>query len=94
MRQISRRALLYTEMVVAKALIHNPHKGYFLDFNPIEKRISLKVGGDDPKLLLEAGKLAKEWGYDAITLNVGCPSKRVIAGNFCACLIEVFAVSI
>ncbi len=86
MRQISHRALLYTEMVVAKALHHTNRKAYLLDFTPIEKPISLQIGGDDPKLLLEAGKLAKDWGYDEINLNVGCPSPRVKAGNFGACL--------
>ncbi len=86
MRQISRRALLYTEMVVAKALIHNPNKGYFLDFSPIESPIALQIGGDDPKLLSEAVKLAEEWGYDEVNLNIGCPSPKVKAGNFGASL--------
>ena len=86
MRQISRRALLYTEMVVAQALHHTNRKEYLLNFNPIEKPISLQIGGDDPKILFEAGKLANEWGYDEINLNVGCPSQRVKAGNFGACL--------
>ena len=86
MRQISRRALLYTEMIVAKALIHTPHKGYFLDFNPIENPVALQLGGDDPKLLSEAVKLAEEWGYDEVNLNIGCPSPKVKAGNFGACL--------
>ncbi len=86
MRQISRRALLYTEMVVANALFHSNRKGNLLDFTPIEKPISLQIGGDDPKLLFEAGKFAKDWGYDEINLNVGCPSQRVKSGNFGACL--------
>ncbi len=86
MRQISRRALLYTEMVVAKALHHSNRLPRLLDFDPIEHPIALQIGGDDPKLLAEAAKLAEEWGYDEINLNVGCPSPRVQAGNFGACL--------
>ena len=86
MRQISQRALLYTEMIVANALIRSQNKGYFLDFNEIESPIALQIGGDDPKLLSEAVKLAEAWGYDEVNLNIGCPSKRVKAGNFGACL--------
>ena len=86
MRQISRRALLYTEMVVANALHHSKNRDRLLDFNPIESPIALQVGGDDPKLLSEAAKIAEAWGYDEINLNVGCPSKKVKAGNFGASL--------
>ncbi len=86
MRQISKRALLYTEMIVANALHHSQNKNRLLDFNPIEKPISLQIGGDNPFLLSQAAKLAEEWGYDEINLNVGCPSPRVTAGNFGACL--------
>ena len=86
MRQISRRALLYSEMVVAQALHHSNRREKLLDFDPVEHPIALQVGGDDPKLLAEAAKLAKDWGYDEINLNVGCPSQKVQAGNFGACL--------
>ncbi len=86
MRQISRRALLYTEMVVANALHHTDRKDRLLNFEPIENPIALQIGGDNPKLLAEAAKLAEEWGYDEINLNVGCPSQRVQAGSFGACL--------
>ena len=57
-----------------------------LDFNSIEHPIALQIAGDDPKLLSEAVKLAEEWGYDEINLNIGCPSPRVQSGNFGACL--------
>ena len=60
MRQISRRALLYTEMVVANALHHNSYKGNLLNFNRIEKPIALQIGGDNPKLLAEAAISALE----------------------------------
>ena len=86
MRQISCRALLYTEMVVAQALHHTNRRDRLLDFDPIEHPIALQVGGDDPNLLADAARLALDWGYDEINLNVGCPSQRVQAGNFGACL--------
>ena len=85
MRQISTRVLLYTEMVVAKALQYEKGRK-LLQFNEIEHPISLQVGGDDPKILAEAARLAESLGYDEINLNIGCPSPRVQSGNFGACL--------
>ncbi|MGC6482957.1 MAG: tRNA dihydrouridine(20/20a) synthase DusA [Synechococcus sp.] len=86
MRQISTRALLYSEMVVAQALHHTNRRERLLDFDPVEHPIALQVGGDDPARLAEAARMAADWGYDEINLNVGCPSPRVQAGNFGACL--------
>ena len=86
MRQISKKSLLYTEMIVANALHHKSSKGNLLNFNPIEKPIALQIGGDNPKVLAEAAILGEDWGYDEINLNIGCPSPRVKAGNFGACL--------
>ena len=86
MRQISRRALLYSEMVVAQALHYNKRRDKLLDFDSTEHPIALQVGGDDPGLLGDAARLAHDWGYDEINLNVGCPSQKVQAGNFGACL--------
>ena len=86
MRQISRRALLYSEMVVAQALHHTNRRDKLLDFDPVEHPIALQVGGDDPALLADAARLASDWNYDEINLNVGCPSQKVQAGNFGACL--------
>lgn len=96
MRQITRRSLLYTEMVVAQALHHarlepeaNTPGGRLerlLGFDPVEKPLALQVGGDDPQLLAEAAELAADWGYDEINLNVGCPSEKVQKGRFGACL--------
>ena len=85
MRQISHEALLYTEMVVAQAL-HYGHKQRLLDYDPIEHPLALQVGGDDPLLLAEAARMAEVWGYDELNLNLGCPSERVQAGRFGACL--------
>ena len=86
MRQISQRALLYSEMVVAQALHHSRRRDKLLDFDAAEHPIALQVGGDDPNLLSDAARLAQDWGYDEINLNVGCPSQKVQAGNFGACL--------
>ncbi len=100
MRQISRHALLYSEMVVARALHHICHEGVaggdplqrqrrlerLLGFDPAERPLVLQLGGDDPVLLAEATRLAAEWGYDEVNLNVGCPSEKVQQGRFGACL--------
>lgn len=85
MRQISRRTLLYTEMITSQAIIHGDrHK--LLDFSPEEKPLVLQLGGDDPRQLATCAKIGQDWGYDAINLNIGCPSPRVQSGNFGACL--------
>lgn len=86
MRQISTHALLYSEMVVAQALHHSNRRDKLLDFDPVEHPLALQVGGDNPALLADAARMAEDWGYDEINLNVGCPSPRVKAGNFGACL--------
>ena len=86
MRQISCHALLYSEMVVAQALHHSNHRDRLLDFDVVEHPIVLQVGGDDPTLLADAARLASDWNYDEINLNIGCPSQKVQAGNFGACL--------
>ena len=85
MRQISRRTLLYTEMITTQAIIHGDrHK--LLDFSPEEKPLVLQLGGDNPTQLAECAKIGADWGYDALNLNIGCPSPRVQNGNFGACL--------
>ncbi len=96
MRQITRRSLLYTEMVVARALHHarrvpgaarpGGRLERLIGFDPCERPLSLQVGGDDPVLLADAARLAADWGYDEINLNVGCPSEKVRQGHFGACL--------
>ena len=88
MRQITSQALLYTEMIVAQSLYFSEKKEKFLDFNIEEHPISIQFGGDEPKFLSEAAKLAQEWGYDEINFNVGCPSPRVSSGNFGASLMN------
>ena len=87
-RKISSRALLYTEMIVVQSLIYTEKKGRFLDFNSEEHPLSIQFGGDNPKMLEEAAKMAQDWGYDEINFNVGCPSPRVCSGNFGASLMK------
>lgn len=84
-RQISRHALLYTEMVVADAIIHGPRER-LLSFDAAEHPVALQLGGSDPEKLARAVEIAAPYGYDEINLNVGCPSDRVQSGTFGACL--------
>tara|TARA_B100000945_G_scaffold97980_1_gene76718 strand:- start:410 stop:1405 length:996 start_codon:yes stop_codon:yes gene_type:complete len=88
MRQITSRALLYTEMIVAQSLVFSNKKEKFLDFNKEEHPIAIQFGSDSPQFLKEAAKMAQEWGYDEINFNVGCPSPRVSSGNFGASLMN------
>ena len=87
-RKISSKALLYTEMIVAQSLIYTEKKEQFLNFNSEERPLSIQFGGDNPKMLEEAAKMAQDWGYDEINFNVGCPSPRVCSGNFGASLMK------
>lgn len=85
LRQISRSALLYTEMVTTGALIHGD-RNRFLDFNPAEHPVALQLGGNDPEDLALCAGYAEQWGYDEVNLNIGCPSDRVQNGRLGACL--------
>jgi tRNA-dihydrouridine synthase A len=86
-RQLSSQALLYTEMVVADAIIHGP-RDRLLSFSPAEHPVALQLGGSDAGKLTEAIRIAADYGYDEIGLNVGCPSDRVQSGTFGACLMR------
>lgn len=86
MRLISRRALLYTEMVTSPALVRGRTPERFLGFSDIEHPVALQLGGSDPQELAAAARMAADRGYDEINLNVGCPSDRVQSGRFGACL--------
>ena len=88
MRKISHKALLYTEMIVAQSLLYTDKKEKFLDFNDEEHPIAIQFGGDNPKILKDAARMAEDWGYDEINFNVGCPSPRVCSGNFGASLMK------
>ena len=86
-RQITRHALLYTEMVTAPALVRGGAV-HLLEFSPDEYPVALQLGGSDPRELEEAARLGAEAGYDEINLNVGCPSDRVQSGTFGAVLMR------
>ncbi len=85
MRQITRRSLLYTEMVTSMAIRYGDTEK-LLGFSSGENPLVLQVGGDDPRLLAHCAQVASAFGYSGINLNVGCPSDRVKSGNFGACL--------
>jgi len=84
-RVMTRRALLYTEMVTAEAVLHGKRE-LLLGFSVDEHPIALQLGGSDPAKLAEAAAIGADNGYDEINLNVGCPSDRVQEGRFGACL--------
>lgn len=86
-RQLSRRALLYTEMIVDEAILHGDVER-LLGFDAAEHPLALQLGGSDPEKLARATRTALGFGYDEINLNVGCPSDRVQSGTFGACLMR------
>jgi len=85
LRLISKQAQLYTEMVTTGALLHGDRQR-FLQFDPSEHPLALQLGGSDPAGLAACAKMAEDFGYDEVNLNVGCPSDRVQNGSFGACL--------
>lgn len=85
LRLISKRCLLYTEMVTTGALLHGDRER-FLAHHVDEYPLALQLGGSDPKELAQCAQMAQQAGYDEINLNVGCPSDRVQSGRFGACL--------
>jgi tRNA-dihydrouridine synthase A len=86
-RLLTKRARLYTEMIVADALLHGDAARH-LAFDPSEHPVALQLGGSAPDKLAKAARLGAEFGYDEINLNVGCPSDRVKSGTFGACLMK------
>lgn len=86
-RQMSRRAMLYTEMVVDRAIIHGP-RDRLLGHDAMEHPVALQIGGSDPATLAQAVRHAAAFGYDEVNLNVGCPSDRVQSGCFGAVLMK------
>lgn len=89
-RQMTRHALLYTEMIVADAAIHGDRDKLLGNGSagPLEGPVALQLGGSDPDKLAEAAKIGAGYGYDEINFNVGCPSDRVQSGAFGACLMR------
>ncbi len=91
LRGITRHTLLYSEMVTARAVLRGD-RDRLLGYDPEERPLALQLGGDDPRELAEAARLAEGWGYDEINLNVGCPSPRVASAHFGACLMATPSV--
>lgn len=86
-RQLSRHALLYTEMIVADAILRGDREK-LLGHDAGEHPVALQLGGNDPAKMAEAARIAETFGYDEINMNVGCPSDRVQSGTFGACLMR------
>jgi len=86
-RCLTKHALLYTEMVTADAVLHGD-RARLLGFDNFEHPVALQLGGSDPVKLAQASRIAADFGYDEVNLNVGCPSDRVQSGRFGACLMR------
>ena len=84
-RLLTRRARLYTEMVTSSAVLRGD-RARLIGFDPAEHPVALQLCGSDPRALAECARIAADFGYDEINLNVGCPSDRVQEGRFGACL--------
>ncbi len=85
LRLLSRHVLLYTEMVTTGAVLHGDCER-LLAHDPAEHPLALQLGGSNPGELARCARVAAEFGYDEVNLNVGCPSDRVQSGRFGACL--------
>jgi len=86
-RQLTRRAVLFTEMVTAEAVIHGP-RDRLLGFDAAEHPVVCQLGGSEPDKMAEAARIVADFGYDAVNINCGCPSDRVQSGRFGACLMR------
>tara|TARA_A100000164_G_scaffold356447_1_gene366054 strand:+ start:63 stop:1046 length:984 start_codon:yes stop_codon:yes gene_type:complete len=84
---ISKNVHLYTEMIVANAIVKG-NRNKLLSFKKILNPVTLQIGGSEPKVLAEACKIAEDFGYKEINLNLGCPSKKVQKNKFGACLMQ------
>src|SRR5882762_5787574 len=84
-RLLTRRALIYTEMVTTGAVLRGD-RARLIGFDPAEHPVALQLGGSDPAALAECARIGADFGYDEINLNIGCPSERVQEGRFGACL--------
>src|SRR3954467_3007948 len=84
-RLLTRRALIYTEMITTAAIIHGD-RARLLAYDPTEHPLALQLGGCEPRALAQCARMGADFGFDEINLNVGCPSDRVQEGRFGACL--------
>lgn len=85
-RLFTKKAMLYTEMIAADAIVHG--KEELLEFDPIEQPLTLQLGSSDPKKLAFASKVGERFGYSVINLNAGCPSDKVQSGAFGAVMMK------
>ncbi len=88
MRLLTKKTLLYTEMVTTGAILRGENRDRYLAYSEDELPLALQLGGDDPLSLSECAKIGEGYGYSEINLNVGCPSDRVQSGSFGACLMK------
>lgn len=86
-RLLSKETQLWSEMVTTKAIIYGD-KNRLLDFDAAEHPLVLQLGGSEPDEMAQCAKIAQDWGYDEVNINVGCPSDRVQSGSFGACLMQ------
>ncbi|GIX21721.1 MAG: tRNA-dihydrouridine(20/20a) synthase [Gammaproteobacteria bacterium] len=87
LRRLFPDALLYTEMITARALYHGAPET-LLEHHPAERPLALQLGGAEPELMARGAGYARQFGYCEVNINVGCPSDRVQAGRFGACLMR------
>jgi len=87
LRLISKNVMLYSEMIATGAILKGKQRNV-LEFNEFEKPVALQLGGSSAKELGESAKIAEDYNYDEINLNLGCPSKKVQKNKFGACLIK------
>ena len=86
-RLLSKETQLWSEMVTTKAIL-NGDKNRLLDFDAAEHPLVLQLGGSESDEMAQCAKIAQDWGYDEVNINVGCPSDRVQSGSFGACLMQ------
>ena len=89
LRLVSKHIWLYSEMVTTGAILHGNNRERFLGYHEAEQPLTLQLGGSNPAELAECCRLAQDYGYNEVNLNVGCPSDRVQSGRFGACLMAV-----
>jgi tRNA-dihydrouridine synthase A len=87
LRLMSKNVMLYSEMIATKSVLYGDRQK-ILFYSPEEKPLALQVGGSDKKELAEVAKIAEDYGYDEININLGCPSKKVQKNMFGACLMK------
>lgn len=86
-RLVSRKCLLYTEMVHTSVILNEKTRNQKLKFFPVEKPLALQLGGSDPEQLALASRIGEQYGYDQINLNCSCPTQQHLSGNNEPCLI-------